>query len=123
MILNKKYIGNLGENIAIRYLLKSGYRIIKRNHKEGFDEIDIIAQNPEGILIFVEVKTLNYKYGVFSPEDNFSYQKIRRITRACMKFAAKHPHLIRDEYGWRIDLVAILLKDRKYFDLHHYKNM
>lgn len=122
MNLNNKHIGKLGENIAFRYLLKAGYQVIDRNHKEGFDEVDIIAKDPDGTLVFVEVKTLNYKYGVFLPENSFSYEKIRKISRACMKFAAKHPYLIKEECGWRIDLIAILLKNLQKFDLRHYKN-
>lgn len=47
--------GQLGENIAVTYLQNKGYRIIERNFKTNFGELDIIAEN-KGFLIFVEVK-------------------------------------------------------------------
>lgn len=123
-------IGKLGENIAVRYLKSLNYKIIERNHKEGFDEIDIIGLDSFGILIFFEVKTSlsknEYLYG-FMPEDNFSLSKLKRISRACMKFAAKHPDLIDDELGWQIDLITIQIKESlsgEYFscNIRHYKN-
>jgi len=44
--------GKMGENIACQYLLKNSYLILARDHKERFNEIDIIARDPHGVLIF-----------------------------------------------------------------------
>ena len=53
----RKRCGNLGEDIAVEYLLANGYRIIFRNFRYGKQgEIDIIAEFGD-ILIFIEVKT------------------------------------------------------------------
>lgn len=118
-------IGVLGENIAVRYLLCHKYRIIERNYREGFDEIDIIGVDFYGKLIFFEVKSLlikNSHSNGFSPEDNFSLLKAGRIVRACRKFVIKHPYLVEDDLGWQIDLIAISLKGLNSYDLRHYKN-
>lgn len=118
-------IGVLAENIAIRYLISNFYKIIDRNHREGFDEIDIIGIDPYGKLIFFEVKSLfikNNNLNNLTPEDNFSSLKINRIVRVCEKFAAKHQYLIIDDLGWQIDLIAIALKGSLLYDLRHYKN-
>ena len=118
-------IGILGENIAFRYLLSNGYKVILRNYREGFDEIDIIGIDPFDRLIFFEVKSRvikNKNFICFSPEDNFSFSKIKRIVRACERFVAKHPFLIKDDFGWQIDLIAISLKGFYSYDLRHYKN-
>ncbi|MCK5129523.1 MAG: YraN family protein [Clostridiales bacterium] len=53
--MNKRQQGNVGEEIACRYLLDNEYTIIKRNFYTRYGEIDIIAKN-ESTLIFVEVK-------------------------------------------------------------------
>jgi putative endonuclease len=129
--MNTKFIGNLGENIAARYLINSGYSIIERNHKEGFDEIDMIGKSAEGDLIFFEVKTVTHSLGSdrkpflegFMPEDHLTRQKLARIIRACQKFIARNQYLINEEKGWQIDLIAILIKDGRKYDLHHYKNI
>ena len=46
----------IGEDIAVNYLKKKGYKIIERNFRKGYGEIDIIALK-KNVLVFVEVKT------------------------------------------------------------------
>ncbi|MBN1149792.1 YraN family protein [candidate division WOR-3 bacterium] len=48
--------GLFGENIAVEYLKKKGYNVIKRNFRQGKAEIDIIARRKK-TAVFVEVKT------------------------------------------------------------------
>ncbi|HEX2966532.1 MAG TPA: YraN family protein [Syntrophorhabdaceae bacterium] len=54
MTTNKE-IGAEGENLAIRTLKKKGYRIIQKNYRTKFGEIDIIAEDKD-CLVFIEVK-------------------------------------------------------------------
>ncbi len=96
--------GKIGENIACKYLLKSSYLILARNHKERFDEIDIIARDPRGVLVFCEVKTGNYNNSGFMPEDNLSAAKRKKMVRASSIFLARHPESVRETAGWQIDL-------------------
>ncbi|MDD5164906.1 MAG: YraN family protein, partial [Patescibacteria group bacterium] len=57
MKTQKQLLGNLGEDLAVEFLEKQGYKIIERNLKTGrVGEIDIIARK-DGELIFIEVKT------------------------------------------------------------------
>jgi Holliday junction resolvase-like predicted endonuclease len=53
----KRKTGDLGEDIAERFLMKQGYRIVERNYLRKWGEIDIIAKK-DGKLYFVEVKTV-----------------------------------------------------------------
>jgi putative endonuclease len=115
--------GKIGENIACRYLLKNSYLILARNHKERFDEIDIIARDHLGILVFCEVKTGNRNNNGFMPEDNLSMAKRKKTIRASSIFLARHPELVWENAGWQIDLIAIVLDGGKLSDLRHYKNI
>ena len=55
---SKKEIGTEGEDTATNSLKKMGYRIIEKNFRSPFGELDIIAEEG-GYLVFVEVKKRN----------------------------------------------------------------
>ncbi|MDR0506668.1 MAG: YraN family protein [Dysgonamonadaceae bacterium] len=73
-------LGKTGEDAAIDYLQKQGYRILHRNWRRGSYEIDIIASSKEE-LVFIEVKTRsNNSYS--NPEDAVTNRKIDNIVSA-----------------------------------------
>jgi putative endonuclease len=115
--------GKIGEDIACQYLLNNGYLILARNHKERFYEIDIIARDSIGLLVFCEVKTSNYNNNGFMPEDNLSAAKQQKMVRGSEIFLMRHPELVREDTEWRIDLIAIVLENGKLADLRHYENI
>jgi len=127
--MNNIETGKIGENIAYKYLLKNKYLILARNHRERFNEIDIIARSRDGTLIFCEVKTSNIDLNNetlntgFMPEDNFSGAKSRKTIRACETCLARYPELLWENRGWQIDLIAIVLKNGKPVALRHYQNV
>ena len=103
-------IGALGEDVACAYLKDTGYRVLRRNERHPWGEIDIIAkQKKTGLLVFFEVKALTAGDGTYTPEGNYTYQKARKTKRACQLFAGKHPTWYSDDVGWQIDLLAITL--------------
>lgn len=127
---NHLKIGSIGETIACKYLKKRGYKIIERNHRQKFGEIDIITKAPDGTLVFIEVKTLkkyllndklnraeSKDYGYITPEENLTAAKIKKLQRICYLYANAHPKLIKDDRGWRIDLIAIDLGERPIWPL------
>ena len=120
-----KEVGDLGEDLVCNYLIKDKYKILFRNYREKFDEIDIIARAFNRTLVFVEVKTVRGERGLnIKPEDNLTAVKFKKVTRACRIFAGSHPWLIDKKIGWRIDLIAITLGDSsKLVSINHYKNI
>ncbi|MEG2541066.1 MAG: YraN family protein [Clostridia bacterium] len=56
--MNKKATGNIGEEEAVNYLKKLGYKIVGRNVVCGGVEVDIIAKDGD-TYVFCEVKTRN----------------------------------------------------------------
>ncbi len=127
MFNNNEKIGKLGEKIACGYLVKKGYKIVDRNYKRKFGEIDVIAKSKEGTLVFCEVKTIREMGNPFdwiAPEDNATAHKLRKMRRVAQFFAAKNQDLIREDKGWRIDLLAIVLSSNETIirRIKHYEN-
>ncbi|OQB13383.1 MAG: hypothetical protein BWY15_01847 [Firmicutes bacterium ADurb.Bin193] len=82
-----KTIGRYGEDAAVRYLKRRGYRIIERNYTVQGGEIDIIAQ--KGVnTVFVEVKTRSGD-GYGSPAEAVTYIKKQRMKKAATVFLQK----------------------------------
>lgn len=122
--MERQTIGAWGEILACEYLVEKGRKILARNYRRPWGEIDIVARTRDGTLIFIEVKTLQERgEEALAPEDNVSAAKLRRLRRTCEAFVAKNPHLLDEKKGWRIDLVAISLRSAKEPEIRHYENI
>jgi putative endonuclease len=106
--LEKKKLGQAGEDRAARYLEKQGYRILERNYRAPCGEIDLIAMH-QGELVFVEVKTrTNEAYG--APELAVNPRKQQRMVKAALGYIRyKNLHQV----PCRFDVVAISAASEK----------
>lgn len=131
MLTEKTQLGNEGEEIACNYLKERGYRIIERNYRKPWGEIDIIAKVPNKTLVFVEVKTMRQISSQANstkellPEDQLTVAKHKKMSRTAALYTASNPHLISESMGWRMDLIAISfsLDENKTPDVRHYENI
>lgn len=113
--------GNWSENYVAQYLIAKKYKILDRNYRKPWGEIDLIAEK-EGILIFIEVKANKEEIAGFEPENRVSPDKLRRINRAIQTYLAykKYP----DTQEWQIDIVSLILdRDRGVARIKHFKNI
>lgn len=112
--LNLK-IGKLGEDLAEKYLRDRGYKIITRNYRQPWGEIDIVTKSKNKTLIFFEIKTLKKPKFTgeanIKPEDNLTTSKLSKLKRICESFANSNPKLITNSRGWQIDLLTIWIKN------------
>jgi putative endonuclease len=120
----KSEIGKKGEEIAAKYIINRGYKILQLNYRQKFGEIDIIAKAPDRTLVFIEVKTILLKEGSgLTPEDNITQQKLNIVKRTSNFFAAKYLELVDEAQGWRVDLIAVDLSKSGKFSIRHYENI
>lgn len=109
---SKGDVGMLGEALAERYLKDQGYRILERNYRKPWGEIDIIAQRG-GALHFVEVKagkvsSFEIDLGApdfYRPEENVHGKKISRLVRTINSFLAEEKPQCD---MWQLDVLVVL---------------
>jgi len=95
--------GKEAEAAALRFLEKQGYKLLARNYKNKFGEIDIIAVD-KGVICFVEVKARHSElFG--SPADAVSRHKQRQISKAALCYLKENRLLERSA---RFDVVTLL---------------
>ncbi len=101
---HKMHIGKIGEDVAEKYLRKKGWKILQRNYKARYGEIDIVAQDDE-TLVFVEVKTrMGTSFG--TPEESVTTRKLREVVETAQYYKTLHPMLPE---AMRVDVIGIVL--------------
>ena len=109
----RRKFGNEGEGIAADFLEKKGMKIEERQKKTNFGEIDLVCID-QGEIVFVEVKTRKTETFGY-PEDSITKTKFAHMLRSAKAYLLeKH---ITDK-PWRIDVVAIQIKNGKSEILH-----
>ena len=79
----KRRLGVFGESKAARYLINNGYKILQRNFRCPFGEVDIIA-GKDDVTAFIEVKTRsNDNYG--APNEAVDGRRRQRY-KNCVRF-------------------------------------
>ena len=114
----RKEVGRLGEEIATQYLERKGFRVITRNYRKPWGEIDIIAEKGNSVR-FVEVKAVSRENNddgsremdYYLPEERANEIKLKKVART----AALYMENMKDDREFQIDVIGVLLdmKTRK----------
>ncbi len=98
----RQAFGKAGEQLAVRYLKKKGYKILAQNYTCPVGEIDIIGRHKKTI-VFVEVKTRkSMSYG--SARLAITAHKRRKISMTALYYL-KSSHQM--DQGARFDVVTV----------------
>ena len=108
----------LGEDKACEYLKKLGFKIIERNFRKGYGEIDIVAIDKD-VLVFVEVKTrTSNEFG--SPLEGITYWKLKSLIRTAQFYKITHRKL---PDALRIDAVSVILSGNEVENIELTRNI
>jgi len=137
--MDTKELGDKGEKLACEYLVKNGYKILGRNYRINFGEIDIIAvekparlnkifqiltsakeqklfnrvkglfRKNDKIIHFVEVKTLAGN-GDFYPEEHVNYKKRDKYKRLAEFWLEKNK--FSQNYPCQVDIIAVSMNNQ-----------
>ena len=114
--LNNKKTGNNGEERASKFLEHAGYKVLERNYRSRFGEVDIIVCREETV-VFVEVKTWP-RGDFFSLEQAVDRRKQKRIIKTAKCFLAEHRQY--NECYVRFDLIALDMPGHD--EIYHIEN-
>ncbi len=103
MVGEKIKLGRKGERVAYGFLRKKGYRILAANFSCPLGEIDLIAEDSPGEIVFIEVKTRkDFSYGM--PEESITKKKKKQLIKTALFYLKRYG---LTENPCRFDIVAI----------------
>ncbi|HEX6542601.1 MAG TPA: YraN family protein [Ktedonobacterales bacterium] len=111
-------LGSAGERLAAGWLEARGYRVLARNWRCAYGELDVVAEE-QGELVFVEVKT---RRGVAhgAPEEAITATKRAHLIAAAQSYLMEQQ---RETQSCRIDVVAIQLDGQgRLISVRHYRS-
>lgn len=99
---SRQQVGRWGEDVALEALSQKGLRLVGRNVRTPYGEIDLILQDGDE-MVFVEVKARTTgSFGL--PETAVDGRKQGRMVRSALHWLQNHPEW---SGGWRVDVVAV----------------
>lgn len=111
----RKQVGQMGEDVACQFLESKGFKILERNYRKPWGEIDIIAEK-ENVVRFVEVKAvsrenlpaISREIDNYHPEEQVHPEKLRKIAMTAELYMTGKG----DEREFQIDVVGVFLNTR-----------
>lgn len=103
-VVNTHIIGQTAEDIAVEYLVAQKIKVVERNYRARFGEIDIIAKDKKE-LIFVEVKAKSTsRFG--KPYEMVTSRKKKKLISTSKNYLMENRLDIENTH-WRIDVISI----------------
>lgn len=101
--MERRTLGQYGEDRAVEWLTARGYRLVERNWRCARGEVDVVAWHRR-TLVFVEVKT---RAGTATghPFEAITAAKTARLRRLVPMWFAEHPDT--HAAAVRLDAVAV----------------
>ena len=110
VLTRQRLTGNFGEDAAVKFLKKSGYKILRRNFVADKNEIDVIARHRDTVA-FIEVKSRHVgTLGAFEarPAAAVTREKQRKIISCSAKFKPLMPRGCR----MRFDIIEVYITEK-----------
>lgn len=111
---DRKRVGRAGEDVACQFLMSRGFKVLERNFRKPWGEIDVIAEKGS-VVRFVEVKAVsreNIHSDIsreidYRPEEMVTVRKLRKLART----AALYMENQKDKREFQIDVLGIVLNE------------
>ena len=118
LLADSKLLGQWGEKRCEKYLRARGFKVLCRNFCCATGEVDLVAADSDGTIVFVEVKTrASESFG--GPESAVTEAKRVRVGRAAKYFLSVNKIQGR---RYRFDVAAIVLGLKGPVQIRYYEN-
>jgi putative endonuclease len=118
ILSDARLLGEWGQKQCEKFYKANGCRILTRNFSCKSGEIDLIAADSDGTIVFVEVKTRTGEKFV-DAEAAVTSAKKQRMTRAANLFIKKYK---LDNHPLRFDVAVIIADEKGKALIRHYEN-
>ena len=81
----RQHLGRIGEDLALAHLERLGFRLIARNHRTRFGELDLVVFDGT-TLVFAEVKTRRANGAGRGPWEALHKRKRKQVRRMAVAF-------------------------------------
>ena len=108
---DRKSVGHAGEDIGCQFLESKGFKVLERNYRRPWGEIDIVAEK-DGIVRFIEVKAVSReslpdisREMDYRPEEMVTPEKLRKVARTAQLYMENK----KDSREYQIDVVGVIM--------------
>lgn len=125
---DKQKVGKIGEDAAVKYLEKRGFKILDRNYLRKWGELDIVAEKDK-IVHFIEVKSVSCENNSknmainrqnvsqetsdsYRAEDNMHSFKTKRLRKIIETYTEEHDFMEDMDFQCDLAVVKIDMSDR-----------
>lgn len=96
--------GEVGEQIAERWLRRQGFRVLQRRYRNGHRDIDLVAER-DNTVVFVEVKARrDDRFG--GPLEAVNWRKRRELERSAKVWIDRHG---KPDEAYRFDVIGVIV--------------
>jgi len=118
LLNDRRLLGRWGEKRCERFLRRKGFTTIARNFTCKLGEIDLIATDSNGAIVFVEVRT-RADESYTRAQETVTPKKRGKLIRTAKYFLKTYK--VKDR-PLRFDVVAVVLGKKGPVQIRHYKN-
>ena len=113
--MDRAEVGRRGEKAAARYYIQRGCTLLEHNYRIREGEIDLILRDPEGVIIFCEVKTRTNPNAVCRPSNAVTKAKQKRLILTASYYLQQTNQ--RDSFA-RFDVAEVTPLDSGHWIVH-----
>ena len=119
MVTERTKLGFEAEEAACRWLSGRGYKVLDRNWRRPWGELDIVAEH-SGVVCFVEVKAAAKRQNGFDPFLRADARKMHKVKRTAQTWLASHRY--GPDTEWQMDIISVIM-DGPGPQFEHFENI